>query len=213
MRKINKGAEPQALTHFKRNGRSKNYNDLSHTERSAIREACASEQLYLCAYCCTEISGTSSDTMNEHLQCRDHHPQLGLSFNNIVASCKTSGQCDAAKGNQTIKLSPLMSECEHELRFLLSGRVEGLSPRAIDTIRVLNLGDHERNNKKLVEKRRVLAQATLQTEDLGPSSSIEDDELLQLLIDDLSQPTQGRLQPYAPVMVNILKNWLSTGMP
>lgn len=209
MRKIDKGAEPQALTRARRD-RSKRYNDLSHTERSAIREACTSEQYYLCAYCCTEISGMPSDTMNEHIQCRDRHPQLSLVFDNIVASCRTSGQCDAAKGNQTIGLSPLMSECEPELRFLISGRVEGLSPRAIETIRVLNLGDHERNNKKLVEKRQRLSQAVLLTNGLDPYSPIEDDELLQLLIDDLSQPTQGRLTPYAPIMVNILKSWLST---
>ncbi|WP_095155334.1 TIGR02646 family protein [Pseudomonas sp. Irchel 3E13] len=211
MRKIDKGSEPEALTRFRARNPNKHYRDLSHEERSDIRRTCTAEQLHLCAYCCMPISGERSDTLNEHLLCRDHHPQLSLTFDNIVASCTTPGQCDAAKGNQSAALSPLMAECERELRFLISGRVEGLSPRAIDTISVLNLGDHERNNKKLVEKRRQISWMVLQDNGVEPLSPVEDDELLQMVIDDLSRPDQGKLQPFAPVMVNILRSWLSAG--
>jgi hypothetical protein len=101
-----------------------------------------------------------------------------------------------------------MAECEEELRFLISGRVEGLSARAVETIDTLNLGDHERNNKKLVEKRKELSRALLMTNGLDPASPLEDDELLALLIDDLSQPVDGKLAAYAPAIVNVLKGWL-----
>lgn len=149
--------------------------------------------------------------MNEHLLCRDLHPNLSLAFDNIVASCTTPGQCDASKGNGTIPLSPLMAECEEELRFLVSGRVEGLTPRAIETIGVLNLGDHEKNNKKLVEKRRALSHVLLKTNDLDPLSPIEDDDFLRLVLEVLSSPDQGKLLPFAPVAVSIIKDWLDSG--
>ena len=44
---------------------------------------------------------------------------------------------------------------------------------------------------------------------LEPHDLVEDDDLLNLVIDDLSQPINGKLQAYAPVVVNILKNWLA----
>ncbi len=213
MRKIDKGAEPPLLTRFKARNPDRHYGNLDHEERAAIREACTAEQLYLCAYCCVGISGDRSDTMNEHLLCRDHHPQLSLAFENIVASCTTPGQCDAAKGNRPAPLSPLMEECEGELRFLISGRVAGLTPRAIKTIAVLNLGDHEDRNKKLVEKRRELSHALFYSRGLDPHSPLEDDDLLQMVMDDLSHPQQGALQSYAPAVVSILKGWLGGGVP
>jgi uncharacterized protein (TIGR02646 family) len=208
LRRIIKGAEPDPLAHFKARNPGQRYSDLGVSERSAIRQACAAEQLYLCAYCCMPISGAQPDTMNEHLLCRDLYPALSLVFDNIVASCTTPGQCDASKGRRAAPLSPLMAECEEELRFLISGRVEGLSARAIETIDTLNLGDHERNNKKLVEKRKELSRALLMTNGLDPASPLEDDELLALLIDDLSQPVDGKLAAYAPAIVNVLKGWL-----
>lgn len=208
MRKIVKGSEPLALTRFKARSAGRNYSDLGPVERSAIRQSCTAEQFYLCAYCCMPISGEQPDTMNEHLLCRDLHPGLSLAYDNIIASCTTPRQCDAAKGSQLAPLTPLMAECTVELRFLISGRVEGLSARAVETIEVLNLGDHESNNKKLVEKRKELARALLMTNGLDPFSPVEDDELLELLIDDLSEPEGGKLTAYAPAIVNILKGWL-----
>ncbi|NER48265.1 MAG: hypothetical protein F6J92_16495 [Symploca sp. SIO1A3] len=36
----------------------------------------------------------------------------------------------------------------------------------------------------------------------------EDEELLKLLIEYLAQPQQGKLEPFAPVVINILHSWL-----
>ncbi len=105
----------------------------------AIRQQCAQEQFYLCAYCCDRVTGTNRDTVNEHVEARDLAPARSLEFTNIVASCKTKGQCDDSHKNQPLLLTPLMPECETEFIFKISGRIEGTTPKAIDAIKVLNL--------------------------------------------------------------------------
>ncbi len=213
MRKIIKGQEPPSLGRWKRNHSGGNYQDLSYTERQDIREACAKEQYYLCAYCCAQISGQPNDTVNEHVKARDLAPQSSLDFNNIVASCKTPKQCDDAHGNQVLPLTPLMDECETELYFYTSGRVKGSNDRASESIRVLNLGDNEQNNKALVEKRKNLADALLWINGVYPNQGLEDASLIQLLIDDIAKPKDGKLEPFAPVVANILKRWLKDSLP
>lgn len=211
MRKIDKGQEPESLSAFKRRHPLARYPDLSDTVRQEIRHTCAAEQFYLCAYCCQQISGTNEDTMNEHVEAQDKAPNRTLDFNNLVASCLTPKQCDAAHGAQSLPLTPLMPECETELRFKLSGRVDGLTERAREAIRVLNLGDTEQNNKALVAKRKQLVDSLIWTH-YGPNQQHllqeEDSELLQMLIDDLNQTRQGKLEPFAPVLVNILRSLL-----
>lgn len=211
MRKIDKGQEPDSLSAFKRRHPLARYPDVSDAERQEIRHTCAAEQFYLCAYCCQRISGTNQDTMNEHVEAQDRAPNRTLDFSNLVASCTTPKQCDAAHGAQPLPLTPLMPECETELRFKLSGRVDGLTERAREAIRVLNLGDSEQNNKALVAKRKQLVDSLIWTH-YGPNQQQllqeEDRELLQMLIAELSQPQQGKLEPFAPVLVNILRSLL-----
>lgn len=211
MRKIDKGQEPDSLSAFKRRHPLARYPDVSDAERQEIRHTCAAEQFYLCAYCCQRISGTNEDTMNEHVEAQDRAPNRTLDFSNLVASCRTPKQCDAAHGAQPLPLTPLMPECETELRFKLSGRVDGLTERASEAIRVLNLGDSEQNNKALVAKRKQLVDSLIWTH-YGPNQQQllqeEDRELLQMLIAELSQPQQGKLEPFAPVLVNILRSLL-----
>lgn len=211
MRKIDKGQEPDSLSAFKRRHPLARYPDVSDAERQEIRHTCAAEQFYLCAYCCQRISGTNEDTMNEHVEAQDRAPNRTLDFSNLVASCRTPKQCDAAHGAQPFPLTPLMPECETELRFKLSGRVDGLTERAREAIRVLNLGDSEQNNKALVAKRKQLVDSLIWTH-YGPNQQQllqeEDRELLQMLIAELSQPQQGKLEPFAPVLVNILRSLL-----
>ncbi|MEI7189633.1 hypothetical protein [Dickeya dianthicola] len=139
MRRITKGTEPVSLTAWKRANPNGRYDDLTETERQDIRDACAKEQFYLCAYCCKPISGDNSDTMNEHVQARKLAPHRSLDFTNIVASCTTPNQCDAAHGSQPFSLTPLITNCETELQFMLSGRVNGKTERAQDAIGCLTL--------------------------------------------------------------------------
>lgn len=210
MRKIIKGTEPEALTKWKSaNNPNGRYIEITHVAREAIRETCTIEQYYLCAYCCQRISGQSTDTINEHVTARQLAHHLELDFSNIVASCATPDQCDNAHGSQPLPITPLMDECESELQFKISGRVEGLTENAKETIKVLNLGDIEANNKALVYKRKAAVQAILFTQGLAPSDPLEDDDLVKDVVDTLTQPVNGQLEPYAPVVVNIVKQWLA----
>jgi uncharacterized protein (TIGR02646 family) len=212
MRTISKGAEPCCLTAWKRKNTHGAYDDLDKTEegkvvRAKIRDYALNEQFYLCAYCCQQIKEINA-CHNEHLEAQKLNPKRTLDFSNIVASCNTPNQCGDAHKSQHLPLTPLMTECETELRFKISGRVEGLTDRAAVTIRVLNLGDHETNNRALIEKRKQLSNTLLWENGINPDDGLEDDEILNILISDLSQPQQDHMEPFTPVVINILRSWL-----
>ncbi|EGR0237717.1 TIGR02646 family protein [Vibrio vulnificus] len=211
MRRIIKqqGAEPQALISWKRANPRGVYADLSEVEREAIRQQCTTEQFYICAYCGKAISGTNSDTMNEHVEARRIAPNRSLDLGNIVASCNTSNQCDDSHASQNLPLTPLMAECETELTYSLSGRVSGTTERANVAIQVLNLGDTERNNRSLVEQRKQQINSLLFVNGINPDDGLDDDELLEMVIDDLASPTEGRLEPFSPAVINVLKQWIA----
>ena len=101
-----------------------------------------------------------------------------------------------------------MIECESEFRFKLSGRIEGLTDRASETIRVLNLGDSESANKALIEKRKRLCDALLWKSGVNPSDELDDEELIKLVVADLLNPQDNRLEAFSPVLANMLNEWL-----
>jgi hypothetical protein len=70
------------------------------------------------------------------------------------------------------------------------------------------LGDQEKNNRALIGKRKQLSDALLWKKEINPDEGLEDEELLKMLIDELVQPQEGQLEPFAPVVINILKGWL-----
>lgn len=209
MRKINKGPEPPELTRWKKKSPHERYNQLTEEIRRPIREYALKEQFYLCAYCCQKIEEMSCH--NEHIEAQNINPNRTLDFSNIVASCNTEKQCGKAHQSQPLPLTPLMAECETELRFKMSGRVEGLTDRALATIQVLNLGDHEKNNRVLIGKRKQLCDALLLKNGINSAADLEDLEdkkLLEMLISDLSQPEQDKMDAFTPVVINILNNLL-----
>ncbi|GAB5344452.1 HNH endonuclease family protein [Pseudomonas fluorescens] len=202
MRKITKGDEPATLTQWKRANPRGRYADLTYEPSQSIRRACIEEQYGLCAYCCHEI--TADNARNEHVQAQKLAPNRTVDFSNIVASCDRLKQCDKAHGHQVLPLTPLMDECETELKFYISGRVEGLTPRATASIRVLNLGDSQENNRALINARKTLVEALLY--EGGVELEVENIELLNLLMEELSVPdANNRLKPFAPVLVNVLR--------
>ncbi|MCD9514198.1 TIGR02646 family protein [Photobacterium carnosum] len=211
MRRITKqaGNEPQPLTDWKRSNPRSVYADLTEVEREAIRHQSTTEQFYICAYCGKAISGTNSDTMNEHVEARRIAPNRSLDLANIVASCNTSNQCDDSHASQILPLTPLMAECETELTYSLSGRVSGTTERANIAIQVLNLGDTERNNRSLVEQRKQYIFTLLSVNGINPDDGLDDDELLEMVIDDLAKPSDGKLEPFSPAAINVLKKWVA----
>ncbi len=211
MRKITKrvGFEPQSLTDWKRRNPHGKYTDLSTLEREDIRSECLEEQYCLCAYCCKSISVKDHDCMNEHVEARRIAPHRCLDFTNIVASCKTPNQCDRSHGSQPLLLTPFMEGCETELEFTLSGRVRGLTQDALETIRVLNLGDARKHNKSLIEQRKQFIYAMLLTNGIDSDEGLDDDELIESVIADISTPKDGKLEAFAPVVANVLRQWVA----
>lgn len=212
MRKISKINEPPELTQWKRkNPKLHRYEDLYKSDKSEqgkivaekINEKNIADQFGLCAYCCKQID--KSNSMNEHLIPRDKDHTKELDFSNIVASCTTRNQCDNAHKSQDLPLTPLMPECEAELRFSLSGGVEGKTTRAETTIEVLQL-----DNRSLKEIRKQLIAEMLICQGVPPDNLpfLEDEELLNMMIEDLKQPKQGLLDAFSPVLVNVLQHYL-----
>jgi uncharacterized protein (TIGR02646 family) len=183
MRKINKGTEPQTLHNWKKANPHGNFSDLTAHERRAIRVQCLHEQYYLCAFCCDRLQ-SEDDCNNEHIEPIAMNTNRSLDYGNIVASCNKKNPCNPAHGSQYLPLAPLMEECEQELRYTLSGRVEGLTERAKVTIQILNLGDSERKNKALIEKRKAAIQSLLWVNGINPDDGLEDDDLIELVVAD-----------------------------
>lgn len=205
MRKITKGNEPAALTQWRRLHPKGRYPDLTHEASRSIRQACVEEQHGLCAYCCHEI--TADNSRNEHVQAQKIAPKRTLDFSNIVASCDRPKQCDKAHAHQVLPLTPLMDECETELKFYVSGRVEGLTPRATTAIQVLNLGDSHENNRTLINARKILVDLLLFDYGIRADElDVEGSEVLSALIEDLQLPdANNRMKPFSPVLVNVLR--------
>ncbi|MDI1276784.1 hypothetical protein [Methylobacter sp.] len=201
MRKIAKGTEPVELTVWKTQNQHGYYKDLTHVERQAINQATRKEQLGLCAYCCKKIDENNS--MNEHVEARQLAPNRQLDFGNIVASCTTRGRCDSAHKSQPLLLTPLMAECETELKFYMSGKVAGLSQQATDSISVLGL-----DSRAIREERKQMLD-NLIFPDIADDMQLLGNDLLADWINDLQQTDDDdKLLPYSPVLVNIISGLL-----
>lgn len=205
MRKINKrlGYEPNGLRRWKRNNTNGKYSQLYSSVKQEIRLECAKEQFYLCSYCCRAVSGTSIDCMNEHVVARAIDQSRELDFSNIVTSCIEEHQCDRAHGCQPLPLTPFDSECETDLIFRLNGMVEGLTTDAKETIKVLNL-----NKGALVEERREIVTALLIDDKSDTNNITYDEELIRSIIFELNKVKQGKLEPFSPVIINVLRHWI-----
>ncbi|CAI8717633.1 TIGR02646 family protein [Pseudomonas sp. IT-P100] len=209
MRKIDKGMEPQSLSRWKRSNNALRYRDLPPEESRSIRSSCISEQYGLCAYCCQSI--TIDNAHNEHVQAQDHAPNRTLDFSNIVASCQRAHQCGHGRGTQPLPLTPLMAKCETELKFYLSGLVKGQTERARVSIAALNLGHTEKSNRGLIGRRKAMIDVLIYNLGARPEDLLDEDaELLNLILADLKMPGAAQsLQPFSPVLVNVIHHFLT----
>lgn len=210
MRLIAKGQEPTELSAWKKANPIGRYQDLEGSEqdkvatRRAIRRAAIQEQFGLCAYCCKQINIDNSS--NEHLASQMGDKNRTLDFANIVASCITLKRCNQARGSKELPLTPLMPECETELRFRLSGKVEGITERATETIKILAL-----DSRATREERKGLVDSLIYGVGMTPNDLLPpDDELLNILVTDLRIPDEtGKLPPFSPILINILRQFLA----
>jgi len=214
MRRIIKGGIPQSLIDWVTNNPNSVYDDLSllannvvgYSIRQDIRSACALEQFYLCAYCCDRIADNRTSSHNEHIHCQADHSNLSLRFDNIVVSCNAKDSCGSYKANHAIALTPLMAECEAEVRYNLNGKVRHTSQRGQNLNSRTNL-----NCRRLVNRRAKLVEALIfeqitDTDELG----LLDEEMIELIIEDLAIPgNDNKLPPFSPVLIRILRDLIA----
>ncbi len=104
-------------------------------------------------------------------------------------------------------MTPLMPECETDLKYYISGLVEGLTDNARNMIDVLNLGDTRKRNRRLVEIRKCIIFALLFQHGTQPEElQMLDADLICLLIDEFENPDNGKLEAYSPVIVSVLRD-------
>lgn len=128
------------------------YNKETHYK--TLREQLRQEQKGLCCYCCQILA---EKVTIEHLKPRNPYKDLTFKYENLLLSCKPNPkigepkQCDKAKDNDELDLTPLMKECDIEIRLNLNGELEWTTDRAEHAITLLNL-----NNQDLRKRRQDL---------------------------------------------------------
>lgn len=118
-----------------------------------LREQLRQEQKGLCCYCCQILA---EKVTIEHLKPRnpdnsEQNQDLIFDYDNLLLSCKESKQCDKAKENKELDLTPLVKECDIEIKLNLTGELEWATDRAEHAINLLNL-----NNQDLRKRRQDL---------------------------------------------------------
>jgi uncharacterized protein (TIGR02646 family) len=157
----------------------------------------------LCAFCCCSV--TVDDGHNAHILSQARYPHQSLNWANLVTSCNADKHCGIYQGQNDIPLTPLMPQCETEFKFYVTGRVKALTSRAQKTLEILNL-----DSPVLRSKRRNALDTLLYSLEFHPVDDIPvwDEELIQAFIAECSKEADGVLFPYAPVLANIVRQFL-----
>lgn len=170
------------------------YDLIPQEVKQSIRTALLHEQGGLCAYCMGRISDDALKI--EHFVSRHHYPQMGLSYDNLLACC-TGGEkkgkerhCDSAKGSTSITCSPLNEQCINSLSYDLDdGSIHSShAPWEQELNDVLQL-----NIPKLKQMRKAALDGFLYTWAAGED---EEDYVAKILARD----EEGKLLPYCGII-------------
>ena len=194
-----------------------NLNYPNFNDKPALRRELIAEQFGLCAYTGTPIDerlGGYHDANyvfqahNEHVKprkvCEDELVARGgvygrdlcedMDHRNLVAALEVRRQPPArseifgaaAYGDRMLPVTPLQSGCEERFRYDANGAIDGVDQHASETVQVLNL-----SHETLSGWRRG-AIAGFFPNDLELTRAE-----LEQLIDQLDQPTNGRLPEFS----------------
>jgi uncharacterized protein (TIGR02646 family) len=124
MRKIDKGKEPEEWIEYRKTA------DAKYQATTELRDSLLKEQGYICAYCMRRIpvrdQNSNEPSRIEHILSRTKHPDLELSYKNMVVCCPGAidsvlisdnskkekyhnSHCDKSKGENDISFSPFDS--------------------------------------------------------------------------------------------------------
>lgn len=188
MQKIDKlgSIPPETAKGFKKY-KTENWGNIPEDIKAPLRRQLYDEQHGVCCYCCKSLG--KENTTIEHLQSRNDYPHRCFDYENLLLSCRTAKQCDHAKGSQELPLTPLMDECDHEIKLNLAGELEAESERGVQSIEILNL-----NSRQACQHRKNLF--TMMGEVFGydlpykPPIKIENENALEMLL--MYLPDEGQ---------------------
>ncbi|MFC6205136.1 MULTISPECIES: retron system putative HNH endonuclease [Psychrobacter] len=183
MQKIDKlGKMPEESVKGFKSYKSEQWGQIPEELKTKLREQLSQEQNGLCCYCCQIIDDKT--THIEHLQCRQDYPKKCFDYENLLLSCSTRKQCDNAKGSQALPLTPLMTECDSEIKLNLAGELVSDTERGKQAIEILNLNNREseRRRKGLIDNIKFTFDPN---QSHSPPINIQDFETLKLIMDSM----------------------------
>lgn len=209
MKYIKKGDSPAEFEQWKidfkdRNGREPVYSDLKGLVKKNLKETLLKEQGYICCYCMCQI--VAYDSHIEHFIARSEAKDrpysviiqdVELGYKNLLLSCEGENwdgkHCGRFKDNAVheMMLSPTKSSVESEFQYTVNGKIRGLSPEAMTSIRVLNLDSGD------LDRRRRTA--------IFMSGLFEPDADYDLLIEKYKTPEDGMYAPFCQAVLYILE--------
>lgn len=149
MHKLQRPTAPPCLARY--SYKKHKWQDVSDTDKTAIRQSLYTMQQHRCAYCEKSLLEDKPCHI-EHFRQRSCHPQGTFTWDNLYLSCNTTNTCGKYKDQQSYHWQDLIDPCTDDpddyLRFYSDGNIrprKNLSPseqkRAKETIRVFNLNE------------------------------------------------------------------------
>lgn len=114
-------------------------NFSTSSQGDALRQAKASEQNGLCAYCECRLTGNDGALLGgvahiDHFHRRSEHPELTFNWDNLFLSCKKSSQCGIHKDNKKMHTEDIIHphhEQPQEYITFISDSAFGVYTRAL----------------------------------------------------------------------------------
>jgi uncharacterized protein (TIGR02646 family) len=142
MKQIIKIQEPNSLAQYRANAHSF-FENLPVETKCDLRKSLLKEQGHICCYCMKRIpekvekDGRSSYNMKiEHFLCQDKHPELQLTYTNLLGACtgnegkpKKLQTCDTKKGKQSLSINPtlMFPNCETLFKYNAEGEISSIN--------------------------------------------------------------------------------------
>ena len=209
MKYIKKGDSPAKFEQWKidfkdRTGREPVYLDLKGSIKRDLKETLLKEQGYICCYCMCRIA--AYDSHIEHFIARSEAKDqpysvvvqdAELGYENLLLSCEgeegDGKHCGRFKDNAVheMLLSPTVPSVESDFQYTANGEINGLSPEAMTSVRVLNLSSYDLNRHRRTA--------------IFMSGLFEPDADYDFLIEKFRVPEDGMYAPFCQAILYVLE--------
>ena len=139
--------------------------------KQEIKVLLLKEQGFICCYCEERITEDNMSSHIEHLLPKGNpsFAHLTSSYSNLLCSCNSESSCGKTKKNSTIKITPLIQNCENFFTYSYNGEIEGINHDASETIDILNL-----KSERLKWTRFKMIETFLNMEELTSMTSLSE---------------------------------------